>query len=132
MPGETDLKKLLRSMEPLLHEEEYVYCSVPPGTPLPEAAEIRCSFREAEGVTLILRRESAESAELPFHYACRMITLQVHSALDAVGFLAAIAGLLTERGISCNVVSAYHHDHLFVPAERAGEAFQALRALSGG
>ena len=58
------------------------------------------------------------------------ITLDVHSALDAVGLTAAVAGALAERGIACNVVAGFHHDHLFVPVDRAGDAIDALDALS--
>ena len=58
--------------------------------------------------------------------SCRMITLDVHSALDAIGFLAAVATLLAKAGISVNAVSAYYHDHLFVPREKADEAMRLL------
>jgi hypothetical protein len=60
-----------------------------------------------------------------------MITLNVHSALDAVGFLSAVMQALTAAGISSNAVSAFYHDHLFVPLNRAEEALQVLRELSG-
>jgi len=55
-----------------------------------------------------------------------MVTLTVHSALDAVGFLAAITARLAAAGISVNTVSAFFHDHLFVPAERAEETVEIL------
>ena len=51
--GETDLNKLLAHMVPQLHEGEYVFCSVDtaalPAVPLPDPADIICSFREEEG-----------------------------------------------------------------------------------
>jgi hypothetical protein len=47
-----------------------------------------------------------------------------------VGFLAAITARLAEAGISVNAVSAFHHDHLFVPADRGDEAMAALRDMS--
>jgi len=56
----------------------------------------------------------------------------VHSALDAVGFLAAVTTRLAEAGISVNAVSAFHHDHLFVPEHRADEALQLLLEMSLG
>ena len=59
-----------------------------------------------------------------------MVTLTVHSALDAVGFLAAITTRLAAAGISVNAVSAFFHDHLFVPAERAEEAVEILCRLA--
>ena len=45
-----------------------------------------------------------------------MITLDVHSSLESVGFLAAVSARLAAAGIPCNAVSAFHHDHLFVPS----------------
>jgi len=54
----------------------------------------------------------------------------VTSALDAVGLTAAVATTLTSDGIACNVVAGFHHDHLFVPVEKAANAISALTALS--
>ncbi len=69
----------------------------------------------------------AKAADLNYQYPSRMITLNAYSALDAVGFLAAITARLAGAGISANAVSAYHHDHLFVPVARAEEAILLLR-----
>jgi hypothetical protein len=30
-------------------------------------------------------------------------------------------------GISCNVIAAFHHDHLFVPLQQAEEAIRCLK-----
>ena len=87
-------------------------------------------FREREGTTLVVRREEAEGAGLAYQFASRLITLTVHSSLEAVGFLAEITGRLAEAGISVNAVSAYYHDHLFVPEHRADEALQLLENMS--
>jgi len=89
-------------------------------------------FRESEGVTLILEQEYASAARLESVFACRRITLEVHSALDAVGFLAAIIPVLAKEGMGVNPVSGYFHDHLFVPADRAEDALEILQNLSGG
>jgi uncharacterized protein len=59
-----------------------------------------------------------------------MITLDIHSSLEAVGFLAAITTRLAAAGMGVNPVSAFYHDHLFVPAERAEEALGLLRDLA--
>jgi hypothetical protein len=59
-----------------------------------------------------------------------MVTLNIHSSLEAVGFLAAITTRLAAAGMGVNPVSAFYHDHLFVPADRAEEALDLLRQLA--
>ena len=124
MPGQTNLEELLRDLNPVLDADEFVFCSVPDiaGHPV-------CIFREREGTTLVLRRAEAERLGVEFTFPCRMITLNVHSSLEAVGLLAAVTAALAARGISVNAISAYYHDHLFVPAERAEEALSAIRTI---
>ncbi len=87
------------------------------------------TFSEDEGTTLILPVEQAEKSGMEATYRCRQITLNVNSSLAAVGFMAAITTRLAEHGISVNPVSAFHHDHLFVPADTADESMEALRSL---
>jgi hypothetical protein len=128
--GETDLQSLLRSMQPELHDDEFVFCSLPADAPIPMAVEPLMTFQEDEGLTLIAERATAEAAGLSGAFACRMITLSVHSSLDAVGFLAAITARLAAAGISVNPVSAFHHDHLFVPADRADDALAILHDMA--
>ena len=131
MPGERDLKTLLLNMKPEMHDGVFVFCSVAKDAEIPATVEPKCVFREREGTTLILRQEETESAALPHQFPSRLITLTVHSSLEAVGFLAAITDRLAEAGISVNAVSAFHHDHLFVPQHRADEALQLLQNMSG-
>lgn len=88
---------------------------------LPDAL---ATFREAEGLSLILSDDGADAMAM----AC--ITLQVHSALDGIGLTAAVATALTDDGIPCNMVAAFHHDHVFVPATMAQRALDCLLALS--
>lgn len=128
--GETDVLQLLQQMQPILHPEEYVFCTIALDSVIEPSWQAIAFFREAEGLTMILPRNNAVQASLPFIYPCRMITLSVHSSLSAVGFLAAIASALAQQGISVNPVSAYYHDHLFVPSDRADVAMQVLAALS--
>lgn len=127
--GETDLRRLLSGMRPLLSPETYVFVTRRDGT-LPDGLDPLMTFREAEGMTLIVRTEEAASNGLNAVFPCRLITLEIHSSLEAVGFLAAITARLASRGIGVNPVAAFHHDHLFVPADRAEEALQALLALA--
>lgn len=128
MPGETNLTRLLATMQPARQPGEYVFCTVAPATPVPATA--LGWFRESEGLTLILPRATADAHGLPYHYVSAWLTLTVHSALEAVGLTAAVATALTAENISCNVIAAYHHDHLFVALADADRALRALRALS--
>jgi uncharacterized protein len=125
--GETDLDRLLSGLDPELHEGVYVFATLPEDVP---GLNPVMTFTEAEGRTVILRAEEADRAGVPSVSPSAWITLRVHSSLEAVGMMAAIATALTEAGISCNAVSAYHHDHLFVPWPRAHEAMDILRNLS--
>jgi len=128
--GERDLKTLLQNMKPEMHEGVFVFCTLPEGEQVPATIRPVLIFREREGTTLVVRREEAESVGMPYQFASRLITLEVHSSLDAVGFLAAITARLAEAGISVNPVSAFYHDHLFVPDHRAGEALHHLQSMS--
>lgn len=125
-----DLDTLLRHMAPHLHSPTYVYCCVADG-PIPPGLDPVCTVREDEGLTLILEKDQAERTGLPFTFESRRITLTVNSALEAVGFLAAVSARLAAAGISCNAVAGYHHDHLFVPAARADEALAVLVGSGG-
>lgn len=125
MTGETNLSILLKNMKPELHEGGFVYCLVPSLNDA-FALEPVCMFQEAEGVTVILPKNKADSAALPYPVVCAWITLSVHSSLEAVGLTAAVSKALTEAGISCNVVAAFYHDHIFVPIQDAERAMQAL------
>jgi hypothetical protein len=130
MPGERDLQTLLQNMKPDMHEGVFVFCTLPQGEEIPATIRPVHIFREREGTTVVVRREEAESAGMPYQFASRLITLEVHSSLDAVGFLAAITSRLAEAGISVNAVSAFYHDHLFVPDDRAVEALHRLQTMS--
>lgn len=132
MTGETKLATLLAGMRPCLQPGVFVFCSIPNGKAVPQGVEPVMLFREAEGITLILREENADAAGLSKTFPCRMITLEIHSSLEAVGFLAAITTRLAAAGMGVNPVSAFYHDHLFVPAGRAEEAMAILREMAQG
>lgn len=129
MSGEKDQLRLQRHMAPELQPDTYVYCTFPDHQ-LPDGLDPLCTFREAEGLTAIVERSQAVRADIPHVFESRLITLTVHSSLNAVGFLALISNCLAKAGISCNAVAAYHHDHLFIPHERAEEALALLTELS--
>jgi len=117
---------MIAGMDPELDLETYHFCTGP-DTLLPRAI---ASFREAEGLSLILTDDLARAHGLPVDLPMRRITLRVHSALDGVGLTAAVSGALAQAGIACNMVAGLHHDHAFVPAPDAARALAILRALA--
>ena len=131
MSAEQDLAALLHDMKPEMPDGVFVFCTIANGAETPATLTPQLTFREPEGTTLVIRREEAEHFGLRHQFPSRLITLTVHSALDAVGFLAAITARLAAAGISVNAVSAFYHDHLFVPEQRAEEALALLQNMSG-
>ncbi|MEU9126629.1 ACT domain-containing protein [Kitasatospora sp. NPDC048540] len=128
MAGERDLQKLLGGMRPVLNPGRYVYCTLP--GKVPTGLRPVVTVAEAEGPTVVVAQEEADALGLRYDYVAAWITLQIHSALDAVGLTAAVAGHLAGHGISCNVVAGFHHDHLFVGADEADRAVAALQELA--
>jgi hypothetical protein len=83
-------------------------------------------------MSFVLTEEEARASALETAFPCRMITLSVPSDLSAVGFLAAVTARLAGAGVAVNAVSAFHHDHLFVPGDRAEEALRILKRMARG
>ena len=129
MTGETDLDTLLSEMTATLAEDIFVFATLP-SRKVPEDLDPLMVYQEAEGTTLILTRSEAVRHDIPHDFPCRRITLNVHSALEAVGFIARIAAELAKAGMGVNPVAGYYHDHLFVPADRAEDAMAILLDIS--
>ena len=130
MTGETDLSKMLATLQPHLRDEEYVFCTMGNGRygDHPELEPI-ASFLETEGLTLVIPKSRADEQGMAYEGVFRCITLSVHSSLAAVGLTAVVATQLAAHHISANVIAAYYHDHIFVPAPHADAALAALHAL---
>ncbi len=129
MSGETNLQALLKTMSPKLNEGDYVYCTVSTLNNI-DPKEIIGLFKEEEGWTIIIDKQLANKLGLSYTYIASWITLTIHSSLEAVGLTAAFATALGNEGISCNVVAAYYHDHIFVTKGDAEKAMLALQKIS--
>lgn len=125
--GERDLERLLHGMEPVLHSDAYGFALWPVGGALPFAPF--ATVAEVEGLTVVAPLDVLAEAGLASEPWGR-ISLTIHSDLTAVGLTAAFAAALARDGISCNVIAGLHHDHLFVPWDRRGDALRALEALA--
>ena len=129
MPGERDLTKLLAKLEPTLHPDSFVFCSFR-DFQLPRGLAPICQFREREGLTAIVEEGQALRLGLAHEFPARLISLRVHSDLNAVGLLSAVLHVMAAAGIPCNVVSGFFHDHLFVPRQQAALALDELQRFA--
>lgn len=121
---------MIGGMDPVLYPGAFVFCTVRDADRAAIALPLAlASFREDEGLSLLLTVEQAAQMGLSQDGPMRRITLNVYSSLGGVGLTAAVSAALTERGIACNMIAATMHDHVFVPIDQADEALDALRAL---
>lgn len=115
MTGEMDLQQMLSEMRVTIRDA--TYCMVSLSSPSRELRDSAAAvIVEEEAVTLVITTTQAEDNDLPYDFAAAWLTLEVHSSLHAVGLTAAVAQVLTDEGIPCNVLAGFYHDHLLVPA----------------
>lgn len=126
--GERDLEAMLASIDVERRPGRYTFVTGAwPGLSDHAVATVG----EIEGTTYVVPVEAARSAGAPVEFEAAWLTLTVHSALDAVGLTAAFGAALAERGIPCNVLAGFYHDHVLVPADRADDAVAAIQSLRG-
>lgn len=128
MPEETTLSRLLSSMNPILNEGEFVFCSIddPAHIDLTDAIG---TFWEKEGLTAVMPKVIADKQHLPYTFIASWITLTVHSSLESTGLSAAFSKALAEAHISCNIIAAFYHDHIFVARQDVEKALMVLSDL---
>ncbi len=124
-PAIRDAQAMIAAMDAVLSPECYVFASTDDET---LAAEAFATVHEEEGVSLVLEAGRAAALGFALDLPMRRITLRVHSALDGVGLTAAVSHALAADGIPCNIVAAFHHDHVFVPVDCAERALAILGA----
>jgi hypothetical protein len=122
-----NLDYLLMNMEPVLEDEELVFCSLPSNQAEEFLTISQGYYVEREGTTVILGKYLADLNKLKYEYVFKRITISVYSSLEAVGFLARITEVLAAQGISVNVISAYYHDYLYVKSSEAEDALEILQ-----
>jgi uncharacterized protein len=129
MKGESNLAQLIKGMAPSLNPGEYVFVTIKDRNKIDRIQTI-CEFKEKEGITIVIEKSKADDLELTYEYIASWITLAIHSSLEAVGLTASFSTELAKYNISCNVISAYYHDHIFVDKKDSARAVQILRDLS--
>jgi hypothetical protein len=127
VPGERDPERLRADLSARREPGEFVFVTT--GSDRDDLRPV-ATIRERQGLTMVLDRDTADRAGLSYDFVAAWLTLEVHSALNAVGLTATVSTRLAEAGIACNVIAGYHHDHLFVAVERADDAVALLAAPS--
>lgn len=129
MTGESNLNKMLKQMKPKLNSGDFVFCTVTNLLQV-DVKDILMIFKEEEANTIIVKKELADKLKLNYSFVASWITLTIHSSLEAVGLTAAFSKAIADNGISCNVVAAYYHDHIFVDKKDAAKTIEILNRLS--
>ncbi|MEO0571419.1 MAG: ACT domain-containing protein [Bacteroidota bacterium] len=129
MTGIINLADVLVGLNPRLNEGRYVFVSSK-GPLKVDSSDTVGTFKEEEGITYIIKKEQADLQGLTYGPVMAWITLKVHSSLEAIGLTAAVSKVLSENDISCNVVAAYYHDHIFVPEKDAENALKTFISIT--
>jgi len=127
--GERSLARLLAGLRPELDPVGHRFLSLDEAGAALRLHDAVALVREREGVTLVVPDPGPREHDDDASGAWARIVLTVHSDLEAVGLLAAVAGRLAARGIPVNAMAGWFHDHLFVPWGRRREALEALAEL---
>jgi uncharacterized protein len=123
--GETDLEALLAALQVTRRPGTFTFVTVAASDhELIGAAQATVS--EPEGLTLVVPVDDARTAGFAVTFEAAWLTLEMHSALDAVGLTAEVSTRLARAGIACNVIAGTFHDHLLVPVDRCDEAIELL------
>jgi uncharacterized protein len=117
---------VLAAIDPQLQPGTYVFCALG-SEPPPPGLDALLRFAEPEGTTVVATEREAAEHGLVGAFSCEWVVLGGQTELEGVGLLAAVTGCLAEAGIASNVVSAVHHDHLFVPEGSGRLAVEVLR-----
>ncbi len=126
--GVEDLSNILNNLQPELLNEEYVFITLD-DSDLENKLDPIATFKEKEGLTLVITRERAQGNNLQYNSVFSCISLGVHSSLTSVGLIAAISKSLSDNGIACNVFSGYFHDHIFVQKSLSAHALELINNI---
>ena len=125
-----ELKDILGNLKPRILEGSFVFTtSNDELVHLMKTFKPIATFREEEGITLVISKDEADKFNIKYDSLFRCISLGVYSSLNSYGLISSISSELTKKKISSNVFSGFYHDHIFVQADLADTALQAINSL---
>ena len=125
-----ELKDILGNLKPRILEGSFVFTtSNDELVHLMKTFKPIATFREEEGITLVISKDEADKFNIKYDSLFRCISLGVHSSLNSYGLISSISSELTKKKISSNVFSGFYHDHIFVQADLADTAIQVINSL---
>lgn len=128
--GETDLTTMLQSISVSVRPDDYVVVALPATAQVPSLHNgVAAVIEEAEGVTVVCTVSRAAHEQWAYDFVAAWLTIDVHSALEAVGLTATFSRQLGRAGIPCNVIAGFFHDHILVPRDKSDAAVEVIEAL---
>ena len=125
-----ELKDILGNLKPRILEGSFVFTTSNDELDhLMKTFKPIATFREEEGITLVISKDEADKFNIKYDSLFRCISLGVHSSLNSYGLISSISSELTKKKISSNVFSGFYHDHIFVQADLADTALQVINSL---
>lgn len=122
---------MLASLSVTVRPDLYVVVSLGVEAPTPALGDgVAAVIEEAEGPTVIATVARAQSEDWPQDFVAAWLTLDVHSALEAIGLTASFSRQLGRAGIPCNVIAGFYHDHILVPHDKSEAAVEVIEALA--
>ena len=130
MPGQTDLKKIIESIDPYLVDESFIFMTTDQSlSSISNTLNPIASFMENEGLSLVITQATADKNAITYDSVFSCISLGVHSSLESYGLISIISKELTQNNISTNVFSGYYHDHIFVQSSKAHQALEIISKI---
>ena len=115
-----ELKDILGNLKPRILEGSFVFTTSNDELDhLMKTFKPIATFREEEGITLVISKDEADKFNIKYDSLFRCISLGVHSSLNSYGLISSMSRELTKKKISSNVFSGFYHDHIFVQADLA-------------
>ncbi len=131
MSGKTDLRAMLQSISVSVRPDRYTVLTIRNDEQTPSLGHgVAAVIEESEGITVVATLDRARREGWPEDFVAAWLTIDVRSSLEAVGLTAAFSRALGRAGIACNIIAAFHHDHILVPHDKSEAAVEVIEALA--